>query len=143
MLARRAKIGYFLTEASFGLVFVPACYLLVPQLGLAAVGFGYFLAYATCLAVALFVAHRQLGLRLDKVNIRKALLTMLLLCAVAGLSYLDATAGMILGALVAVLLGWQSWSELRAMGILPANPRDAIAALRRSRPGATRSEEAP
>jgi PST family polysaccharide transporter len=143
MLARRAKIGYFLTEASFGLVFVPACYLLVPKVGLAAVGFGYFLAYATCLAVAMFVSHRKLGLRLDRANVRKALLTVLLLCGVAGYSYFDATGGMVLGALVTLLLTSKSWSELKAMGILPASPRDALAALRRSRSAAARSEEAP
>jgi PST family polysaccharide transporter len=115
LLAHRANRAFFLTELLWNAVYVGAVWLLLPAIGLDATGAAFVIGYVFYTAMIYLVVARLQGFRPTRRVLLLLAATLTTAVAVYLVSRLDATSGLVLGAVATVATGIHSLQALLAM----------------------------
>ena len=115
LLAHSANRAFFLTELLWNAVYVGAVWLLLPAIGLDATGAAFVIGYVFYTAMIYFVVARLQGFRPTRRVVLLLLVTLTTAVAVYIVSRLDATWGLVLGAVATSATGIYSLQALLAM----------------------------
>ncbi|HVM38993.1 MAG TPA: oligosaccharide flippase family protein [Sphingomicrobium sp.] len=110
LLARRASGSYMLAEIAAAAA-IPLAWFLLPRTGLWGVGLALILSAAASFGVYLWRTNRGHGIVMDRQNLVMIAALVAFLSALAVITEAHATAGMVIGAVAALALGWRAFRQ--------------------------------